>query len=109
MLLVAPSITAAAKMAGVSRRALGQWLQDAQFRAVLRSATAEALNTTTRRLTSLSGSAVDVLDAAMGDDVKIETRVRAADITLGKLLQLGELHDVVQRVQALEAAQGASK
>lgn len=108
-LLTARSITDAAKAANVSRRSLTSWLADAQFCAELRKATTAALDTTTRRLTSLSAKAVSTLDNSM-DSEKPEVQVRAADIVLSKLLALGELHDMAARIAALEAVQqGAAK
>jgi len=103
-LMSSTSIKAAALMASVSRRALTMWLQDEQFCAALRKAKGDALNHAVRRLTSLSGKAVDVLSDSM-DGEKPEVRLRAADIALNRLLALGELHDLAERIAALELKQ----
>lgn len=103
-LLTERTIGDAAEAAKVSRRTLTTWLGDAQFCAELRKATGEAIDATVRRLTHLSASAVDTLSDAMGSGELTGVRVRAADIVLGRLLALRELHDLEQRIAALEAA-----
>ena len=105
-LLTERTITDAASKAGVSRRTLTVWLADEQFCAELSKTPTQAMDSTVRRLASLSGQAVDVLQTAMADeDTTTGAKLRAADIALGRLLSLRELHDFEQRLAALEAAQ----
>jgi|GEM_PF-5299210 len=80
------------------------------FSDALRQATTQAVDATVRRLAQLSGQAVDVLQDAMSDqDATTGAKLRAADIALGRLLSMRELHDFEQRITQLEAAQKAGR
>lgn len=105
-LLLTGRIGEAAEAVGISRSTLGRWLRDPVFRQALREAEAAALDELQRRLVALGGSAADALAAALKhDDVRI--KLRAADVTLTRLLQLRELVDLEERLARLEAqAQG---
>ncbi len=104
-------VLAAADAADVSRTTLYQWLKNPAFTAALRDAEADALRSLTRQLVSLGKRATATIADAMTDpSVNASTRVRAADVVLGRLLQLRELVDLEERVASLEAsvaAQGA--
>ena len=103
-LLTCRTIAEAALTAGVNRKTLGTWLAtDVAFCDVLRRARAGVLDHTVRRLTSLSATAIDTLDSSMAGD-NAAVALRAADITLSRLLALAELHDLSERLAALEAA-----
>jgi phage terminase small subunit len=102
-LMTSPSITAAAEKAGVSRRTLTAWLQNEQFCAELSKRGDEAVGATTRLLASVSASAVGTLATAMREGETHGVRVRAADIALSQLMRIRELHDMEQRIAALEA------
>lgn len=112
-LLSERDVRSAAKAAGVSERSLWRWLNDRSFISELNAAQAQAIDATIRRLADLSGEAVSTLRAAMkGKSTPIGSKIRAADIVLGRLLALKELGDLEQRIAALEAAQpmkGAQK
>jgi hypothetical protein len=101
-LMTEPTIDAAAKTAGVHRATMFRWLNDATFCAELRRSADDAIAATVRRLTTLSASAVDVMRDAMGNDMPIGVRLRAADTVLARLFSLRELHDLADRVTALE-------
>jgi hypothetical protein len=104
-LLVAKSISEAAKQAGVSRTTLHTWLSDEQFRSELNRAVGDAIDATVRRLAALSSLAVTTLERAMSDaKAGYAVRIRASDVVLGRLLALRELHDHEQRIARLEAA-----
>jgi hypothetical protein len=61
-------------------------------------------------LVRLGRTAVATLAKAMSDPATpAATRVRAADATLSKLLQLRELATLEQRVAALEASAGEGR
>lgn len=102
-LMTERTISDAAKACGVHRRTLERWRQDATFRDALRQAGDEYLAATVRRLVNLSGRAVDVLAVGMVKADAWPARIRAADVALGRVLQLRELHELEARIAALEA------
>jgi transposase-like protein len=98
---------AAAREAGVARDTLYRWLKQPTFLQAVREAEAQALDELSRLLVRLGRTAVATLAKAMSDPtIPPATRVRAADASLGRLLQLRELACLEARVQALEAASG---
>jgi phage terminase small subunit len=100
-LLTEPTITAAALAAKVGLRTLMRWLDNPAFLAALRRAQQAALNGAIRRLAHASGEAVTVLVDGMHEDA-VQTRIRAADLVLGRLPALAQLHDLEERVAKLE-------
>ena len=108
-LLTAPDLKTAAKTANVGYRTLRDWLTQPHFKTALSAAQDDVISATVRRLASMSGKAVDVLVALIErEDIHPAVKLRAADIALGRLLSLRELHDFEQRLVALEAAQRVS-
>ncbi len=106
-LLTERDIRSAAKAAGVGERTLYTWLDDSAFRRELKAAESQAIDQAVRRLSELSGTAIDTLKAAMKNRrAATSARVRAADIVLSRLLNLKELHDLESRIAALEEARG---
>lgn len=103
-LMTRPTLAAAARDAKVSERQLYRWLyDDPAFVAELKATESAAIDQAVRRLSELSGTAIDTLDSAMHDnDATTGVKVRAADVSLSQLLRLRELHDLELRVQALE-------
>src|SRR5829696_3525996 len=102
-LLTTGEVKAAAAEAGVHRDTLHRWLRDPVFLGAVRSAEAAALDELSRLLVRLGQTAVATIAKAMSDPVTpVATRVRAADVALGRLLQLRELVQLEARVQALE-------
>lgn len=104
-LMSGSTLGAAAAKAGVSRRTLARWLDTEPFRAALRVAQDDLVADLVRRLAHEADCAIDALHAALIDDEQPALRLRAADVTLSKLLLLREQHDLAQRVAALEAEQ----
>ena len=100
-LLAEPSISAAAKSAGVSTRQMTRWLKEPAFQRALQEAQGAALSETIRGLTHLSSKTLDVFASSLKDGSP-GLRLRAADTILGRLLQLREAHEVEQRLQTLE-------
>jgi phage terminase small subunit len=95
---------AAARAAGVPETTAYRWVKLPAIQAAIHAAEADALSAVTRGLLRLSGNAVDALDGAMSDGkAATGVKVRAADITLARLLQLRELVDLEKRVSELEA------
>lgn len=106
-LLSTEEVKAAALEAGVSRETLHRWLRQPVFLEAVRAAEAEALDELSRLLVRLGRTAVATVAKAMADPgTPPATKVRAADVALGRLLQLRELAQLEARVQALEAAAG---
>jgi len=98
---------AAAREAGISRDTLYRWLKQPVFIHAVREAEAAALDELSRLLVRLGRTAVSTLAKAMTDPAApYPTRVRAADASLGRLLQLRELATLEARVTELERLSG---
>jgi transposase-like protein len=108
-LLATGEVPAAAREVGVSRDTLYRWLKQPLFVEAVRETEARALDELSRLLVRLGRTATATLAKAMSDPATpAATRVRAADVTLSRLLQLRELATLEARVQALEVAAGIS-
>ncbi|MDP9354720.1 MAG: hypothetical protein M3R02_05455 [Chloroflexota bacterium] len=106
-LLTTGDVTAAAQAAGVARETLHRWQRQPLFVETVRAAEAQALDELSRLLVRLGRTAAATLAKAMGEPtVPWATRVRAADATLGRLLQLRELATLEARISELERAAG---
>ncbi|MGC4107270.1 MAG: hypothetical protein QM753_13185 [Thermomicrobiales bacterium] len=104
-LLHTGEVSHAATAAGVSRDTVYRWMKQPGFAAAAREAEARALDEVSRVLIRLSRAAVGTLAGAMADrEAPLGARVRAADITLNRLLQVRELATIEERLAALEAA-----
>ncbi len=103
-------VTIAAQSVGVNRATLYRWMKQPQFVQAVHAAEAEAVEDLSRMLVRLGRTAVATLAKAMSDPATPPaTKVRAADATLTKLLQLRELATLEQRVAALEASAGEGR
>jgi len=106
-LLQTGEVSHAATAAGVSRDTVYRWMKQPGFAAAVREAEARALDEVSRVLIRLSRAAVGTLAGAMADrNAPLSARVRAADITLSRLLQVRELATIEERLSALEASAG---
>ena len=106
-LLTTGEVAAAAQAAGVCRDTVHRWLKQPLFLAAVREAEARALDDLSRLLVRLGRTAAATLAKAMGDaSTPWATRVRAADASLGRLLQLRELATLEARVAELERLAG---
>lgn len=106
-LVATGEVSAAAKEAGISRETLHRWLRQAPFAQAVRDAEARALDDLSRRLVRMGRTAAATLAKSMSDaSVPAATRVRAADVTLSRLLQLRELATLEARVVELERLAG---
>ena len=106
-LLTTGEVAAAAQAAGVSRATLHRWLQEPVFLQAVREAEGRALDDLSRLLVRLGRTATATLAKAMTDaTAPWATRVRAADATLSRLLQLRELATLEARVAELERLSG---
>lgn len=109
-LLTTGDASAAAQQAGVARDTLYRWMREPRFLEAVRYAEARAVDDLSRMLVRLGRTAVGTLAKAMGDAATpMATRVRAADATLGRLLQLRELATLEARVAELERAAGIAE
>jgi hypothetical protein len=106
-LLSTGEVSAAAREAGIHRDTLHRWLKEPAFLQAVREAEAAALDELSRLLVRLGRTAAATLAKAMSDPaVPWSTRVRAADASLGRLLQLRELATLEARVTELERFSG---
>lgn len=100
-------VTIAAQSVGVNRATLYRWMKQPTFVQAVHVAEADAVEDLSRMLVRLGRTAVATLAKAMSDPATPPaTKVRAADATLTKLLQLRELATLEQRVAMLEASAG---
>ena len=106
-ILATGDVTIAAQSVGVNRATLYRWMKQPTFVQAVHAAEADAVEDLSRMLVRLGRTAVATLARAMNDPATPPaTKVRAADATLSKLLQLRELATLEQRVAALEASVG---
>ncbi len=106
-LLSTGEVSAAAREAGIHRDTLHRWLKEPVFLQAVREAEAAALDELSRLLVRLGRTAAATLAKAMSDPaVPWSTRVRAADASLSRLLQLRELATLEARVTELEHLSG---
>ncbi len=109
-LLATGEVQAAAATVGISRETLHRWLRDPPFVEAVRAAEAQALDDLSRVLVRLGRTAAGTLAKAMSDAATpVATKVRAADATLGRLLQLRELATLEARVAELERSVGIAE
>ncbi|MBI1795178.1 MAG: helix-turn-helix domain-containing protein [Chloroflexi bacterium] len=94
----------AAKKAGIGERTLYNWLNEPAFRAALRTAENEILETATRRLSAGQSHALDALETLMQKAKHESTRHAAAVSWLTMFLKYHDIHDIEERLTALEAA-----
>jgi len=100
-LLTAPTIVEAARTAGVGERTLRRWLADPGFAAEYDAACRQAFNQAIFALQQASGEAVATLRRNLNcGNPAVE--VRAASEILAQAAQWQELHDLGDRVAALE-------
>lgn len=106
-LLTTGDVAAAAKEAGCGKVTLYRWMKQPVFLGAVREAEAAALDELSRMLVRLGRTAVGTLAKAMSDPkAPYPTRVRAADASLARLLQLRELATLEARVTELERSVG---
>ncbi len=77
-LLTESTVTAAAAAAGVNRRTVTRWMNDAMFKARLRQARDEALSRALGRIEFAANEGADVLIAALRGEQVSGVRFRAA-------------------------------
>ena len=103
-LISSPSISEAARQAGVSLSQARRHLENEAFQAALKEAESLALSALLRSLVGLGERAVQALSDALEPEQDVRSRVRAADILLGRLVTYREMLSLEERIVALEAA-----
>lgn len=102
-LMTERDVKAAAKAVGCGERTIYRWLTEPAFQAALKQAQAAATDAAIRRLADATGTAVDVLKHVMGDAAASpNARIRAADVVLGRLMDLRQLSEFEARLTAIE-------
>ena len=102
-LLVAPSIEAAAKSAGISEATLLRWLKDEAFATSYRDARREVVSQAVTQLQSSCGLAVKTLcDIAEDSEAPASSRVAAARAILDTSIKAVEIEDLAARIEMLE-------
>lgn len=94
----------AAKRAGIAERTLYNWLADPAFRAALRSAESEVLDTVTRRLSAGQTLALDTLEKLIQSARHESTKLTACVSWLNMFIKYRDIKDIDERLTALEAA-----
>ena len=109
-LLATGEVKAAAAEVGISRETLHRWLRHPAFSQAVKEAEAKAIDDLSRMLVRLGRTATATLAKAMTDAATpMSTRVRAADVSLSRLLQLRELATLEARLTELERSVGMSE
>jgi hypothetical protein len=105
-LIAHPSVTEAAKSAGVSETSIWRWLQEDKFQAKLREAQGRVMDGALVTLQAAMTGAVDALVRNMSCGTPA-VEVQAAKATLDFTLKTREMFDYSERIKALEAALAA--
>jgi Helix-turn-helix domain len=109
-LLSSRNVEEAARVAGVSPRALYRWMKEPEFDSAYRDAKRAAFSQSIARLHQMSSAAVSTLGKIMVDaNAPASTRVRAADSILNHTAKAIEIEDIEARVSELERAAESSK
>lgn len=104
-LLTGASYAAAAKAAGVHENTVGQWMREPAFLGALQQAEGEAMQVITRSLVSLAEKAAGVLKSILDDtQARNSSKVRAADVVLGRLLEIKRMSEFEDRLRRIEEA-----
>lgn len=103
-LLSGETVVSAARLAGVAERTARRWVSEPDFRAQVRQAEGQALDTVSRRLVSMSGQALDALESVLNVPEGRNQNVRrlAAVAVLELLLKWREVVDFEERLAQLE-------
>jgi len=106
-LLEQKTVTAAAKVVGVSRKTIYEYLQDPIFRAELQNAETALIDGAGVRLLAGQDKALTTLETLMDSEDPTNQRL-AAVAWLNFALKWRELRNIEERLTALEAALNAS-
>lgn len=102
-LLQEPTVSAAAKKAGVGQATLFRWLNDPQFAGAYKAARGRILEGTLTSLQSTSVDAVKCLREVINDTTAhVSARVSAAKSVLDLSLKAREIFELEDRIEYLE-------
>jgi len=90
-----------ATMVSVTRRAVYNWLDDADFSDALRKRQSDYIRRLNTKLITLNEKALDVLSAGL-DSRDESIRIRCASIVTGKYHKTVEFEDILQRIERIE-------
>ncbi|MHB1407792.1 MAG: phBC6A51 family helix-turn-helix protein [Desulfitobacteriaceae bacterium] len=106
-LLTEPSMSEAAKKAGISQSTLFRWHQDPEFHERYREARRQAVSHAITRLQQASTQAVNTLQEIMeSNDAPAAAKVSAAKIVLEMSVRAVEMEDLEARIETLEKTAG---
>lgn len=97
-LLETGNVTEAARVAKIGRTTIYEYLKDPSFVGALESLQTAAMQITLQRLANLGNDAVDALGDALSEGEDARTRVRAADVVLGRFLSLFDAANTARRI-----------
>ena len=93
----------AARVVGVHENTVYKWSKQPEFQDALKAAEREAMRAVSISLLGLAEKATGTLNGVMENDRALDSsKVRAADIVLGRLLQTRELLEFEERISKLE-------
>lgn len=102
-LLSGANYSEAAKAANVHENTITAWMKDPKFKSALKQAESEEMAIVCRSLLGLTAKATDTLEMVLENPkTRDSSRLRAADIALGRLIQVKELAEIEDRIKALE-------
>ncbi|GIP55207.1 hypothetical protein [Paenibacillus vini] len=102
-LLSEPSISAAAKVAGIGETTLRRWMQDNSFQEAYRGAKRQAVGQAISRIQQSSVKAVETLEGVMDNSkAPAMARVMAAKTVLDTAIKAVELEEIEARLTELE-------
>lgn len=104
VLVTSGNVTEAAAAAGVSRETIYTWTRtDKAFQAEKDAISSAYIGELSSRLNLLAQQAVSTLQEILSNpDAPVNARIRAADIVLGRQIQLYEMADIARRITRLE-------
>lgn len=104
VLITSGNVSEAAEAAAVSRPTIYAWKQENKtFKDTLDQGVSEIVNELSSRLINLGQLAITILQKTMEDpNTPAYSRIRAADIVIGRMLQIREITDFEKRISALE-------
>jgi hypothetical protein len=103
-LLENKKVADAAKKAGVPVRTLYRWMaEDVEFKACLKAAEGDLIDSAVRRLVGIADRSIDVIKEILNDEeVKDAVRLRAATTGIEAMLKMRELRNVEDRLSEIE-------
>ena len=103
-LLSGMSQAEAAEAAEVSLRTCQRWIASPEFSQALGDSIGSAVALAVARLAALSDAAINVLNETLqSKEATISQRLRASNFALLHLIKLGEMSQVITRIEALES------